>query len=99
MNEFICFPVDFDEKERFQRMCKQLKLKPEEWFRLAIIESEIDIAARSHVDPHTKKNKSDPKQQKNHSDSKAQKNRPQLDSDKSAEGKQHPDNKPNEGIE
>ena len=90
MNEFICFPVDFDEKERFQRMCKQLKLKPEEWFRLAIIESEIDIAARSHADPDTKKNKSDPKQQKN---------RPQLDSDKSAEGKQHPDNKPNEGIE
>ncbi|GAB6171955.1 hypothetical protein JCM15765_14330 [Paradesulfitobacterium aromaticivorans] len=98
MHEFICFPVDFDEKERFQRMCKQLKLKPEEWFRLAIIESEIDIAARSHVDPDTKKKHSKPEQPKNGSDPKAQNNRPRLDN-KSTDGKQHPDNKPNEGIE
>lgn len=50
MNEFICFPVDFDEKERFQRLCRSLDLKPEEWFRRAVIESELELAARKHPD-------------------------------------------------
>lgn len=62
MEEFICFPVTRDEKERFIKMCSSLGIKSEEWFRRALIESEITIMIRDYPDPDM------PKEQKPKSD-------------------------------
>ena len=51
MEEFICFPVTLEEKQRFLKMCSALGIKSQEWFRLALIESEINIKIRNYPDP------------------------------------------------
>ena len=51
MDEYICFPVTREEKKRFIRMCRSLGIKSEEWFRRALIETEINITIRDYPDP------------------------------------------------
>ncbi|KLU62971.1 hypothetical protein CEB3_c06340 [Peptococcaceae bacterium CEB3] len=51
MEEFLCFPVTPEEKRRFQKACSALNLKVEEWFRRALVESELNVAMRDFSDP------------------------------------------------
>lgn len=70
MEEFLCFPVTPEEKRRLQKACSSLNLKVEEWFRRALVESELNAAMRNFPIPDlddkpSKKTRKPPKKKDN----------------------------------